>query len=474
MPLHSVDTATYQVRSAHTHSPSVVLLTDETALERLPAPLRAATNQIWLGSRLGPEPPAGICGWLRWGQGERLLQGTAAQVRFAFTVPDRRFFLPVHYQCGDWELLGLEPRCFTSGAGRTDSIDLRVRIAAAPPGDGDAVAEDSAAGEPWQRLAAALRLEAAQLGAGIAPLARLAQTPGLHPTLHALGLRNLVVALLRQNEREQAEKLLRQAQAIYPTYRELDYLFARLMLALGRGGEAIASLQRATMPAPAAGAAPEPVFVGSGGESGYRAHYLLALLAEHTGRQQVALHHFLSGVRQLPAYPPSVSGLMRQRLAVEAFAAVQWELTRLGRREPQYQAPIFSFFLLHRAFEAAENLLRVWRLTPEAHTQLAARLQALAPLYRATRRAPDTPAGIVLAGPILMHSSVARINRYLAAALRTDPGLELALEPTSPGEEPAAAFPRAALWAPALTHLPARLDLTIRHGWPPDFHPPAT
>lgn len=380
MALHSVDTATYLVRSAHSSSPSVVLLTDETAIERLPPTLRAAANQIWLGATPGSDPPVGVCGWLYWRQGERLLQGTAAQMRFAFTLPGRRFFLPVHYQCGDWELLGLEPRCFTPGDTRADGVDLRLRIAAALPTAVETGGQGTVAtgAEPWQHLAAALSQEAAQLGSGVAPLARLAQTPGLHPTIHALCLRNLAVTLMRQNESGQAETLLRQAQQLYPSYRELDYLAARLLLARGRANDAVAFLQRAASSAPGgAGVDNQPLFVGSGGESSFRAHHLLALLAEHNGRQQVALHHFLTGVRHFPAYPPSLAGLFRQRLPVESFASVQWELIRLGRREPQHQPLIFDFFLRHRAFEAAENLLRVWRLAPEVQGGLAGRLQGI-------------------------------------------------------------------------------------------------
>ncbi|MGH9466077.1 MAG: glycosyltransferase family 4 protein, partial [Terriglobales bacterium] len=87
-------------------------------------------------------------------------------------------------------------------------------------------------------------------------------------------------------------------------------------------------------------------------------------------------------------------------------------------------------------------------------------------------RGRDERAGVVLAGPLLMISSVARINRYLAGALERDPSLALALDPTLAGEAPIAAFPHPAEWAAGLRRLPRRLDLTIRHGWPPDFTPP--
>ncbi|HUX65940.1 MAG TPA: glycosyltransferase family 4 protein [Terriglobales bacterium] len=469
MPLETIDTASYRVRARYGETPSLVLLTDARELGSLPEDVRQAADQIWLGERSGGEPGPGPCGWLRWRAGERLREGNGAALRYLLTVANRRTYLPVHYEYGaDWELIGVEPRVYSPGGGaREDSVDLRLRVGAAA-GAGAAGWEKST--EPWQRLAAALRLESEQLGAGVAPLARLAQWPGLHPLLQSLCLRNLIVALLRQNETEQAATLLQQAQELHPHYRELDFVAAKLRLAQGRGGEAVGCLQRATRPAQAEA----PLYVGSGGEAGYRAHHLLAVLAEHTGRQPVALHHFLTGVRHAPAFAPSVAGLLRQRVPASLFAAVQWELTRLGRREPEYQSVVFDFFLAHRAFEAAEHLLRVWPLAGETQATLQRRYAALAPLYRPSPRPPDQAAGVVLSGPLLMHASVARINRYLGAGLQADPGLEVALEPTLPGEEPLAAFPRHAAWSRGLGRLPRRLDLTIRHGWPPDFRRPAT
>ncbi|HET9783876.1 MAG TPA: hypothetical protein VFP94_02835, partial [Terriglobales bacterium] len=286
MALHAVDIATYRARARYDHSPLLRLVTDETDLARLPAALRALADQIWLrkDAPLAASPDAGT--WL-WRRGERLLSGTAAQLRFAFSQPAKRTFLPVHYDTGgEWELIGIEPRALAPRAADQDwcdSVDLRVRLQAAPQDiaspAGDVPLSDA---EPWLRLAAALRAECGQLGAGIQPLAQLAQESGLHPLLHSLSLRNLAVMLLRQDGVEAAAALLAQAKAVYPEYRELDYLQARVWLMQGKPQAAIAALQRATAAAPTAGV---PVFVGCGGEAGYRSHHLLAALAERTGRQ---------------------------------------------------------------------------------------------------------------------------------------------------------------------------------------------
>jgi glycosyltransferase involved in cell wall biosynthesis len=477
MALHAVEIATYRARIRYDHSPLLRLITDETDLARLPPPLRALADEIWL-KQPRPQPASPGTGLLLWRRGERLLSGTAAHLRFAFSAPGKRTFLPIHFDTGgEWELIGIEPRAFAPPAPEQDwmdSMDLRVRVRAAPldaaPPSGESPLSDS---EPWVRLTAALRAECAQLGAGIQPLALLAQESGLHPLLHSLSLRNLAVMLLRQGGVEAAAALLVQAKAAYPEYRELDYMQARIWLMQGHAQEAIHALQRATAEA-AAGAAGAQIFVGSGGEAGYRSHHLLAVMAERTGRQQVALHHFLSGVRATPAYAPAVAGLLRQCVPTTQWTSVEAALLRLGRLEAGYQPEILNFFFLHRAFEAVQRTLEIWTLPPGLRAETGERLKRLTPLQLTTRRAAGERAGVVLHGPFHMHASVARINRYLAAALEADGHLEVALEPTLAAEEPPAAFPRPSAWDAGLRRLPQRLDLTVRHGWPPEFETPAT
>ncbi len=467
MPVTSIDTTSLGVRSVTARSPWIVLRSSESVRERIPAPVLAAADELqWEPDQPPRAEAAGA--WLLWQAGERWLQGRAMQIRGAFRVPARRYFLPLHFPYGpEWELIGLEPRWYSAAEGgqkREDAVEARIRLGASP-----AATPPPDTGEPWQRLSAALRQETAQPGAGVGALARLAQFPGLHYLLHSLCLRNLAVALLRGQAWGQAETLLQQAKEAYPDYRELEYLHARLLIGTGRGGAAVGSLKQATQTA----AGEERLFVGSGGEGGYRAHCLLALLAESTGRQEVTIHHFLSGVRAVPAHPPAVAGLLRQRMPRAMWPAAAQELTRLGRREPEYQDAIFQFLLLHRDFAGAGAALRLWPMPGEREEALRARLEALAPLYRSTR-APlaGERAGVALRGPFAMYASTARINRYLAAALEADPELEVALEPTLPAEEQEAAISHPGGWAAGLRRLPRRLDLTIHHGWPPDFSRP--
>lgn len=400
--------------------------------------------------------------------GERLLAGTPAQRHAAAATPGRTTFVPVHYAAGaEWELLGLEPRGFgpplPPGAPGEERIDLRIRIAAT------AVPESAGDGgdQPWQRLRAALRQELSQTGRGIAAVAQLAQTQGLHLVWQALALRNLVVMLARQGAGPEALALAEQARQAHPDYRELDYLAAKLLLAHGDPRGALAALQRATRK-DGSGAT---VYVGSGGESGYRAHCLMAQMAERSGNQAIALRHYLTGVLARPAYEPSVIGLLGQRVPRAHLATFDMPWLHLGRMETRYQTPVFTWWLLHQRWEMAGRALRLWTMPEEQRRAAEERFAAVHPPVQAARGAGERT-GVVLQGPFLVVASSARINRYLGGELLADAGLDVALEPTLAGEERAAAFPAPAGWAQGLRRLPRRLDLTIRHGWPPEFTPP--
>ncbi|MGH9488398.1 MAG: glycosyltransferase [Terriglobales bacterium] len=470
MPLTAIDIATYRAAGQHHHNRWVRLVTDSETLAALPRPVREAADEIWLSPSGGVErraQPGREVGCLLWFRGEQWLQGTAVPWRDAGATPGCTTYVPVHYGADlAWELIGVEPRGRGPEEGGTageERVDLRLRVKAAEP----ATWREEETGEaPWQQLRLILRQESITLGAGVAALAALAQAPGLPALLQALCLRNLITMLMRQNSTEAAVGLLGQAQARYPDYRELDYMEARIRLAQGRPSATLAALQRAT--APAAG---QLAYVGSGGESGYRAHCLLAQIAEAAGNQLVAVQHYLTGIGMEPAYAPSVAGLLQQRVPRSALGTMSEVLLQLGRRQSEYQNAIFDFLLLHRAWESARLALEQWQGGAESEARWRERLAALAPLQRPSRRREGERAGVVLEGQFLAYHSVANINRRLAQGLCADAKLEVALEPSHPGEEPARAFGAGGALA-ALRRLPHRLDLTIRHGWPPDFRRP--
>jgi glycosyltransferase involved in cell wall biosynthesis len=89
------------------------------------------------------------------------------------------------------------------------------------------------------------------------------------------------------------------------------------------------------------------------------------------------------------------------------------------------------------------------------------------------RRSRGAP-GIVLTGPFLVHSSVARINRALAAALLSCPNADVGLKPHGLATELLRSLSHGEAIRTAFHRQPRRLDLTIRHHWPHDFsRPPA-
>jgi glycosyltransferase involved in cell wall biosynthesis len=83
-------------------------------------------------------------------------------------------------------------------------------------------------------------------------------------------------------------------------------------------------------------------------------------------------------------------------------------------------------------------------------------------------------AGIVLTGPFLVHSSVARINRELAAALVSRPDVDVGLRSQGFATHHPQSFSHGEAIRTAFYRRPRDLDLTIRHHWPHDFSRPPT
>jgi glycosyltransferase involved in cell wall biosynthesis len=96
------------------------------------------------------------------------------------------------------------------------------------------------------------------------------------------------------------------------------------------------------------------------------------------------------------------------------------------------------------------------------------------PCYDARMRRPRRATGIVLTGPFLVHSSVARINRELAAALLSCRDVDVGLKPRGIATNPPQSFSHGKAIRAAFHRRPRHLDLTIRHYWLHNFsRPPA-
>ena len=283
------------------------------------------------------------------------------------------------------------------------------------------------------------------------------------PTYAALLLRNLVVLHFHENKLEKIERLLSVGMDCYPRCAELAFLAA--WIALERG-----ELEKARHYALQAQENPDPQFVGAGGEGSYRAQWLLGLTAELAGKQAYAVVCYLAGVRRYPAFPPSIYGLLRQRLprvAVQNLCSLT--LLRLAHREPQYCEPIFNFLLLHGQFEELRQLANSPRLSDEQREQFQRLIDEELAASTVHPRAADVKPGVRVGGPFYVHSSLGRINREIGAALEASGEFELSFEPSHVGDTLGMRLPRYDAISQGLKRRLSRLDLTIRLQWPPDL-----
>ena len=470
MPIHVIDSNSVQRESVLEKSPEVLLLTNASSLDALPAPIRLASD------RASPKPyitsdsfrgSGGRNATIVWLSGETLLEGSPEAIRRNLRHPGCACFVTIHFPGFEHiDLLAVQPRFFGTGKQRDDAVDFTVHAAC----DGSAMQAAFAVlremREPWARLSCALYEEQTRPGAGAVLLDRLQRAEQLPPILDALVLRNLVVLKLRQGRPEQAVKLLAEVRRKHPGYFELDLIEASLAANENDFSRALAVLDDSSR-------IPKGTFVESGWDISLRAKWLIGRTGDRVGNQAVSSNHYFAGVSARPPFEPSVVGFLKQRLPADIVDSAQWELCNLVRREPRYLEPIFSFLLIHRAFSAARRLLETLDLGPAQRTRLQTKLDAVTPSYSKRPRGSTAPFGIILAGPFFVHSSIARINAELAGALLSRPDLGASLEPHGFALLPPTSLPNGAALLAGLYRRPLHLDLTIRHHWPPDFSRPS-
>ncbi|HUO25902.1 MAG TPA: glycosyltransferase family 4 protein [Candidatus Aquilonibacter sp.] len=466
-----VTSKTGRVLARASASRRVMVVTDAQSANELPEAVQLAGDLIStedLGTFRGAPVHETADGALVWVKGDRLTHGDAGTVRRAFyQEKPRTTLVPVHLPClGEVDLIGLQPRIVNANAaGETVNSDIRVAGTRAPSGIARNAWSESR--QPWALLYLAL-LHEMQPGEGIEPLRRLWQSRGLPPVVKTLVLRNLIMALLRQRQMEKCEELLRAGIEAFPGYAELHFLSALLWLYRQKPKSAFAELEKA---AKTAGRG----FVGSGGEASYRASWLRGTICEEMGDQEKAILHFLPGVHQKPAFAPAVEGILRQRVSRHRAGELHQVLCELVRREPPYLEAVFDFYVTHRSLDTPQRLLRTLPLSEEVRETLQERLGRVERIFRlSTRRAGEDKPGVILKGPFLAHSGHARINRALGGYLLGRKDWDAALEPSECGSVAARLLRDGGRIAQGLRQHPARLDLTIRHQWPPDFRKPMT
>jgi glycosyltransferase involved in cell wall biosynthesis len=465
MPFYVAKAGHPLVERSYPTTPLVALETD-APLESVPAAVRRAAD---LGDSFDPgrwsraETQPGAQATVVWFPGERLIVGESDYIRRDLHVANQRMFVPVHLACSnEVDLVGLQPRWY-SGRPVSDGINQAVRIAGnADPAPALRDFFENAA-EPWARLYRALLHGSLDAEEGLGLLEDLRSLPDIHSTLDALALRNQIALLLSRKDYAEARRGIKRGVATYPDYAELSYLGALISLAQSDPGCAIAQLREGMRKS-------NPRLVGSGGENSYRAHWLVGTISEGVGNELVAFHHFRGGLYARSAFEPSVVSLLKHRFPEEAMRQLAYDLAALARREPKYLEPVFYYLLLHGKTDIVRRILETHVMNPATQRHLAERLAAFSPA-RAERHAHGRP-GVCLTGPLFIHSSLARINRQLAAVLLESRKVFACLEPHGFATRRHAEFARSESLETGLMRRPPMMRLTIRHHWPPNFRPP--
>jgi glycosyltransferase involved in cell wall biosynthesis len=469
VPLYSVDCRGSLVNRSLERSPTIALETNATSIDDIPPALQSVADATILGSISGflsHEVPRHTDGAFTWFAGDSLLTGNPAAIRHDLRVPGRSVFVPVHVPGVDQiPFVTLQPRWFRAGR-RNTYWNFNIRVQSSATATPELLQALRTKVQPWAQLASAVLAEHASPAAGVELLVRLHENSQQLPKiLAALVLRNLVVLMLLHNERANAEKLLACGMQTYSGYAELPYLAALLAWRDARTSQTLALVEKCKKQ--------ETGFLGSGGESSYRADWLLGCVAASVGNESVAFAHFLSGLKCDPIFLPAVDEMLKLRLPPSLVEAHQFVFSRVVRHEPRLIEKVFDYLLLHRAFDAA---CRIVQSVPLPADRKAILEQRLASAYRPFPSSPSPnprKPGVLLCGSFFEHTSLARINRELAAACLDSQKLDLCLEPSSPSALLPRIVTRGEQLVRALLRHPGRLDLTIRHQWPPDFTAPS-
>ncbi|MGH9469973.1 MAG: glycosyltransferase [Terriglobia bacterium] len=468
MALYALKPDTLEVQSSYERSLRVCLITDAASGEGAPAAVNAAVDGTLPFSSFQPDNvPQGFDAAFWWFAGESLACGSSAGIRRELVTPRSRAFVPVHYPLlPELDLIGLQPRIWTAPP-RSDYVIQSFRILASASPSDEFLSSLSESGEPWARLCGALMDARHDPGAAIERLSSIWREPGLSSTFAGLALRNLALLLVFQKEFDRAEQVLESGIQLFPDYPELSFLMGWLRWKQGCWAEISRHINRAVE------SRGNVSLVGSGGETSYRAHWLMAVLNDAAGSQQGAFTFYRSGLAWKPAFGPAVIGILNQRLPASTVCRLaQGELCALARRERRYFAPVFYFLLLHRQFGHARKLLELVSPPEPQKSACEAHLETAASAFRPGPRPIAAKPGVILIGDQFSRASLARVNREVGAALLQRVELDVALEPHSFSTGRPSTFENHEILSRGLMRQVGCLDLTIRHHWPPDFRRP--
>jgi|tagenome__1003787_1003787.scaffolds.fasta_scaffold20990084_11 glycosyltransferase involved in cell wall biosynthesis len=469
MPITILDSRGGFVTARMKQSPLVLLESDADTVEDIPEAVRSTADCLNTRSLSGLRYrtlPRGADGIVTWLAGDSILSGSVATIRHELRMSGQCTYVPVHIPfLEELPFVVIQPRWFGS-AHKENYWNLSFRIQStgtASPLLMEALAENR---EPWAQLSLGVLAERARAGSGVETLVNLWERAKQLPhAFAALVLRNLAVLMLRHGETAKAERFLEAGMQMYPGYAEIFYLAALHAITQQRAAQAFPLLEQSRSHTGGG-------FLGSGGESSYRADWLTGRLAVRVGDQRTAFESFFRGIKSDPVFLPALEELLKLRVSRRLIEARRWEFLRAARMEPKFTERIFDYLLLHRAVEAAQHLAQNIPMNEAIRARLEERLVGTSSV-RTNPVTVSTKAVVNIVGPFFEHTSLARINRTIAEALLKRDDLDTVLEPSTP----CAVLPRmfgggdqlhSAFFAASQQPL-----LTIRHQWPPDFRPAA-
>lgn len=480
VPLFSTDSRSRLHKHKFECTPHVTIVTDTPDPSSIPHDIRVVASRpirFVFGPAFEPYSAKDSDASLFWLSGERLLAGTSATILKFLHAPYRRCFVIVNTPCLDEiPFLTFQPRILVNSAS-IDYWNFRIRIESPSTPTAHLNTNLGEPSEPWSKLAHAVCSEQARPGSGVEPLLHLWESRDKLPDIFAtLILRNLVAMMLRHQQAADANKLLEAGAKLYPAYAELHYLSGLLAMREHRFAEALPLIERAK--------SCSPVSPGSGGENSYRADWLLGILAAQVGNDRVAFQHFLTGLNHVPLFEFSLTELLKLRLPRATIESHQYEFTRAARFNPDAVEKIFNYLVLHCAFDAARRITQTIPLDPAQRERFETQLATAIAPFRARIRnsvadsklASDSGSttGIAFEGPFFELSSLARVNREIAHAFQSSDCFDVSLAPSTPSAYPPRLITNGNALASSVYKRLPRLDLTIRHQWPPDLRRPPT
>ena len=465
MPVYVLDAVTKEISRSYLRSIRVALVTDAADQAGVPAACFDIADEVHCGSlNEWPDCPQTADAVVALFKGESLISGTFRSLRHLLLEPARQYYVPVHHPgVPALDLIAIEPRWGRRNA--TEEVtSSHWRIAASAEPSAEVIHFLARQTSVWARLSLALWIAREDPGQSIDRLsALLGESP--QPWLQALTLRNLIILLWRAGKFQEGSALVDRGMQMFSTCAEFFFIAAVREWSAQRVAETLRFAQQAIEIEQTHG---RGAWVGSGGEGSYRAHALMATVAEHLGDHKSAFYNFLPGLRAIPPFAESVYGILRQEIPPAIMDWFQYELRNVARMYPEFRPEAIQF--LHQNHRPMAAML-LENAQPGTPAPLLPMVEQSQPSAAASGRL-----GIQFAGPLFIPGQDSRMLRAVVHSFARQPSAEL--EFCVENEE----FPLDSLRSPrdrepfASHHIGelAHVDLTIRVHEHPRFDKPAS